>query len=49
MTYLTCGTALLPNIPFSTAMDRPTMTSSLTFSIMAAASPATSANNTGAL
>ena len=45
----TCGTALLPNIPFSTAMQRPIMTSSLTFSMMAAASPATRASRTGAL
>ncbi|MPC16724.1 hypothetical protein E2C01_009556 [Portunus trituberculatus] len=35
-------------MPFSTAMQRPTITSSLTFSMMAAASPATSASNTGA-
>ncbi len=46
---LTCGTALFPKMDLSTAIDRPTITSSLTFSIMAAASPATSANNTGAL
>jgi len=45
----TWGTALLPNIPLSTAIDLPTITSSLTFSMMAAASPATRANRTGAL
>lgn len=45
----TCGTELFPKIPFSTAMQRPTITSSLTFSMMAAASPATRASNTGAL
>lgn len=45
----TCGTALLPKMPFNTAIDLPMMTSSLTFSMMAAASPATSASRTGAL
>uniref|UniRef100_A0A6B0UUK9 Uncharacterized protein n=1 Tax=Ixodes ricinus TaxID=34613 RepID=A0A6B0UUK9_IXORI len=35
-------------MPLSTAMQRPMMTSSLTFSMMVAASPATSANSTGA-
>lgn len=45
---LTCGTAPLPKMPFRTAIHRPTMTSSLTFSIMAAASPATKARSTGA-
>lgn len=49
MTSRTCGTALLPKMPFKTAIDRPMMTSSLTFSMMAAASPATSASKTGAL
>lgn len=44
----TCGTAEFPKIPLRTAIQRPTMTSSLTFSMMAAASPATSANKTGA-
>lgn len=34
---------------FKTAMHRPTITSSLTFSITQAASPATSASSTGAL
>ena len=37
------------SIPLSTAMQRPTMTSSETFSMMAAASPATRASSTGAL
>ena len=46
---LTCGTVFAPKIPLITAKQRPTMTSSLTFSIMAAASPAISASNTGAL
>lgn len=41
------GTAVLPKIPFSTAMQRPTITSSLTFSIMAALWPATRASSTG--
>lgn len=43
-----CGTALCPKMPFKTAMHLPTITSSVTFSIMAAASPATSAKSTGA-
>lgn len=42
-----CGTALLPKIPFSTAIQRPTITSSLTFSMMAALCPATRARRTG--
>ena len=43
------GTLASPNMPLSTAMQRPTMTSSETFSMIAAASPATRASRTGAL
>lgn len=35
----TCGTALFPKIPLRTTRDRPTISSSLTFTMMAAASP----------
>lgn len=44
----TCGTALLPNIPLRMARHRPTITSSLMFSMMPAASPAISASRMGA-
>lgn len=44
----TCGTALLPNIPLRMARQRPTITSSLMFSIMPAASPAIRASRIGA-
>merc|ERR1719339_415578 len=43
------GTFVVPKIPLRTAIQRPTMTSSETFSMMAAASPATRASKTGAL
>ena len=46
---LTRGTPLVPKMPLSTAMQRPTMTASVTVSMMAAASPATRARRTGAL
>lgn len=45
----TWGTALLPKIPFNTAMALPTMISSETFSSLFAASPATRAMRTGDL
>lgn len=44
----TCGTALLPNIPLRMARQRPTITSSLMFSMMPAASPAIRASRIGA-
>lgn len=44
----TCGTALLPNIPLRMARQRPTITSSLMFSMMPAASPAIRASRMGA-
>ena len=43
------GTLAAPKMPLRTAMQRPTMTSSETFSMIAAASPATKASRTGAL
>ena len=43
------GTLAAPKMPLRTAMQRPTMTSSETFSMIAAASPATRASRTGAL
>lgn len=46
--WCTCGTALLPNIPLRIARQRPTMTSSLMFSMMPAASPAINARRIGA-
>lgn len=46
-TLHTCGTAVTPNISLSTAIQRATITSSLTPSIMEAASPATRARSTG--
>ena len=42
-----CGTAVTPNISFSTAMHLATMTSSLIPSIIELASPATKASSTG--
>lgn len=44
----TCGTELLPNIPLRMARQRPTITSSLMFSMMPAASPAIRASRIGA-
>lgn len=46
--WRTCGTALLPNIPLRMARQRPTITSSLMFSMMPAASPAIRASRMGA-
>lgn len=46
---LTWGTALLPKMPLRMARHRPTMTSSLMFSMIPAASPATKANKIGAV
>ena len=43
----TCGTAVTPNISFSTAMHLATITSSLIPSIIELASPATKASSTG--
>lgn len=45
----TCGTALLPKMPLRIARQRPTITSSLMFSMMPAASPATRARRIGAM
>ncbi len=46
---ITCGTCELPNILLRTAKQRPIIMSSLIFSMMEAASPATNERRTGAL